>query len=339
MISPDSKNLNAERRKLAESKKVMKVIKLLKNGYVLAKVTPKKNIRLQTSKLKLSEPAVNRQIYIQEQQRRGLKENDIIFTPDVVYKFMSSVLGYDVKQSFDPCPPPPVEWDGLQIDWDSPAYCNPPFSQEGGGWTWMEKCFEEAQKGTEVVVLINSTQYLMMGSGSSKLSQLQEWKKVIGFEMLSYTGDCSGIVHKWIKWGESMITGQNKKGSQFGVCIFRMTNKFTGERILPVTQDSIDIILSTRRQSVTPNFVSIDDKIAAQEDKIAELTAAVEGLNFSVVELDEDGNIPELDYDLNEYKTEDNTEDNTEPPLNAAGHITFEDSNIKLIEGNCLEVL
>eukprot|EP01050_Picozoa_sp_SAG11_P060851 SAG11_NODE_40207_length_207_cov_209.435185_1_plen_68_part_11 len=67
----------------------------------------------------LSEAAVDRQIYIQEQQRRGLKENDIIFTPDVVYEFMSSVLGYDVKQSFDPCPPPPVEWDGLQIDWDS----------------------------------------------------------------------------------------------------------------------------------------------------------------------------------------------------------------------------
>eukprot|EP01050_Picozoa_sp_SAG11_P032150 SAG11_NODE_10309_length_840_cov_2.993252_1_plen_61_part_10 len=33
--------------------------------------------------------------------------------------------------------------------------CNPPFSQEGGGWAWIEKCFEEAQKGTEVVVLIN----------------------------------------------------------------------------------------------------------------------------------------------------------------------------------------
>eukprot|EP01050_Picozoa_sp_SAG11_P062206 SAG11_NODE_41781_length_189_cov_311.488889_1_plen_33_part_10 len=33
-----------------------------------------------------------------------------------------------------------------------------------------------------------------------------------------------------------MITGQNKGGTQFGVCIFRMTNKFTGERILPVTQ-------------------------------------------------------------------------------------------------------
>eukprot|EP01050_Picozoa_sp_SAG11_P019228 SAG11_NODE_3030_length_2750_cov_484.286307_2_plen_327_part_00 len=300
-ISPDSRNLNAERKKLMETQKVMKIVKVYKNDYVLAKVSPKKDIRLQTSKLMLSEASVDRQIYIQEQQRRGLKENDIIFTPDVVYDFMSSVLGYDVKQSFDPCPPPPVEWDGLQIDWKSPAYCNPPFSQEGGGWAWIEKCFEEAQKGTEVVVLINSNQYLMLGTGSAKMSQLQEWKKVIGFEMLSHTGDCSGIVHKWIKWGESMITGQNKGGTQFGVCIFRMSNKFTGERILPVTQESIDIILSTRRQSVTPKFVSIDDKIAAQEEKIAELTASVEGLNFSVVELDSDGNIPELDYDLNEY--------------------------------------
>eukprot|EP01050_Picozoa_sp_SAG11_P030498 SAG11_NODE_9053_length_948_cov_5.323910_1_plen_98_part_00 len=66
VISPDSINLNAERRKLRDTKKVMKVVKLLKNDYVLAKVTPKKEIRLQTSKLKLSEPSVDRQIYIQE---------------------------------------------------------------------------------------------------------------------------------------------------------------------------------------------------------------------------------------------------------------------------------
>eukprot|EP01050_Picozoa_sp_SAG11_P070414 SAG11_NODE_51893_length_108_cov_108.111111_1_plen_36_part_11 len=36
----------------------MKVVKLLKNDYVLAKVSPKKDIRLQTSKLMLSESAV-----------------------------------------------------------------------------------------------------------------------------------------------------------------------------------------------------------------------------------------------------------------------------------------
>eukprot|EP01050_Picozoa_sp_SAG11_P043715 SAG11_NODE_20858_length_436_cov_65.097923_1_plen_91_part_10 len=49
VISPESRNLNAERRKLQETRKVMQVVKLLTNDYVLAKVTPKKNIRLQTS--------------------------------------------------------------------------------------------------------------------------------------------------------------------------------------------------------------------------------------------------------------------------------------------------
>eukprot|EP01050_Picozoa_sp_SAG11_P050791 SAG11_NODE_28507_length_320_cov_14.393665_1_plen_70_part_10 len=49
VISPEATHLDKERKKLRETRKVMQVVKLLTNDYVLAKVTPKKNIRLQTS--------------------------------------------------------------------------------------------------------------------------------------------------------------------------------------------------------------------------------------------------------------------------------------------------
>eukprot|EP01050_Picozoa_sp_SAG11_P047853 SAG11_NODE_25295_length_360_cov_11.808429_1_plen_54_part_10 len=53
-----------------ETQKVMKIVKVYKNDYVLARVTPKREIRLQKSKLQLAQDSVDRQIYIDEQLRR-----------------------------------------------------------------------------------------------------------------------------------------------------------------------------------------------------------------------------------------------------------------------------
>eukprot|EP01050_Picozoa_sp_SAG11_P062461 SAG11_NODE_42080_length_185_cov_25.081395_1_plen_61_part_11 len=61
----------------------MKVVKLLKNDYVLAKVSPKKEIKLQTSKLMFSKDTAERIPFRDMKEKYGLKENDIFITPDV----------------------------------------------------------------------------------------------------------------------------------------------------------------------------------------------------------------------------------------------------------------
>eukprot|EP01047_Picozoa_sp_COSAG01_P099364 COSAG01_NODE_29391_length_639_cov_0.622222_2_plen_52_part_01 len=52
---------------------------------------------------------------------------------------------------------------------------------------------------------------------------MRQWKTEIGFEIMSHTGDVSGVVHRWFKWGENKITGENRGGSPFGVVIIRLT--------------------------------------------------------------------------------------------------------------------
>eukprot|EP01050_Picozoa_sp_SAG11_P057306 SAG11_NODE_36010_length_263_cov_10.091463_2_plen_38_part_01 len=37
------------------------------------------------------------------QEKYGLESNDIIFTPTVVFQWMSAMVGADVKTYFDPC--------------------------------------------------------------------------------------------------------------------------------------------------------------------------------------------------------------------------------------------
>eukprot|EP01052_Picozoa_sp_SAG31_P046842 SAG31_NODE_9124_length_1330_cov_0.678310_1_plen_67_part_10 len=66
------------------------------------------------------------------------------------------MVGYDVKMAYDPCPSVPVDWDGLEIDWKSPAYCNPPFSKT---YEWMEKCVHQAEKVVDVIVMISGDNY------------------------------------------------------------------------------------------------------------------------------------------------------------------------------------
>ena len=57
--------------------------------------------------------------------------------------------------TFDPCP---ITWkegdpDGLDIEWGTCTFVNPPYSQVA---KWIEKSYDEWKKGKKVVMLINS---------------------------------------------------------------------------------------------------------------------------------------------------------------------------------------
>lgn len=70
--------------------------------------------------------------------------NDDWQTPDWL---MSHFKGH-----FDPCPSNPT-FDGLKVDWKSPTYCNPPYSNPE---PWIRKAIEEAKKGVDVVMLLRA---------------------------------------------------------------------------------------------------------------------------------------------------------------------------------------
>lgn len=56
------------------------------------------------------------------------------------------------KDYYDPCPSNP-DFDGLSIDWKSPAFVNPPYSR-GNVMLWVKKAIEQQQKGVYVVMLL-----------------------------------------------------------------------------------------------------------------------------------------------------------------------------------------
>ena len=68
---------------------------------------------------------------------------------------------------FDPCPSggfeDPNVRDGLSYDWDmsGDVFVNPPYSRlhttHKNGKGWIQKCWEEAQRGRRVVMLVFST--------------------------------------------------------------------------------------------------------------------------------------------------------------------------------------
>ena len=54
------------------------------------------------------------------------------------------------KNHFDPCPEKPI-FDGLSIDWSSPAFVNPPYSKP---ILWIKKAIEQQKKGVDIVMLL-----------------------------------------------------------------------------------------------------------------------------------------------------------------------------------------
>lgn len=71
-----------------------------------------------------------------------VKESDLCNTPNW--------LKVHFMNHFDPCPEDP-DFDGLNISWKSPAFCNPPYSEPH---KWVHKAVEEQAKGVDVILLL-----------------------------------------------------------------------------------------------------------------------------------------------------------------------------------------
>ena len=72
-------------------------------------------------------------------------------TPIELYKKLNDEFHF----TFDPCP---IDWkegdlDGLEIEWGTCTFVNPPYSQVA---KWIEKSYDEWKKGKKVVMLINA---------------------------------------------------------------------------------------------------------------------------------------------------------------------------------------
>jgi hypothetical protein len=72
--------------------------------------------------------------------------------------------------NFDPCPYPlPDGFDGLQVEWESSNYVNPPFGsyvdkagKKKGPTAWARKAIEEYQKGKKVVLVYPIDKWIHM---------------------------------------------------------------------------------------------------------------------------------------------------------------------------------
>lgn len=92
--------------------------------------------------------------YLIKVRKRGVdtmtKDSDLCNTP--------KWLMCHFKNHFDPCPENP-SFDGLNIDWISPAFVNPPYSEP---LKWIKKAIEQQHKCCDVVLLLKvdpSTQW------------------------------------------------------------------------------------------------------------------------------------------------------------------------------------
>jgi phage N-6-adenine-methyltransferase len=78
-------------------------------------------------------------------------KSDKWLTPPTLYQLLDNEFHFN----FDPCP---IDWkegdpNGLDIEWGSSTFCNPPYSQVA---KWIKKASEESEKGKLVVMLINA---------------------------------------------------------------------------------------------------------------------------------------------------------------------------------------
>ena len=72
-------------------------------------------------------------------------------TPKELYDKLNEEFNFN----YDPCP---IDWkegdpDGLNIEWGTSTFCNPPYSKVA---LWIEKAYNESRKGKKIVMLINA---------------------------------------------------------------------------------------------------------------------------------------------------------------------------------------
>jgi hypothetical protein len=84
----------------------------------------------------------------------------------------------------DPCPfPKPEDYDGLDAEWGSRSYVNPPFGvvmhkgKKKGATAWARKCIEEHRKGKTVVMVYPIDKWvLMLLDAGAKVRNLKDVK-------------------------------------------------------------------------------------------------------------------------------------------------------------------
>jgi hypothetical protein len=98
-------------------------------------------------------------------------------------KLMES-LQLEFDFNYDPCPyPRPEDYDGLDAEWGSSNYVNPPFGvvmhkgKKKGATAWARKCIEEFKKGKKVVMVYPIDKWvLMLLDAGAKVRNLKDIK-------------------------------------------------------------------------------------------------------------------------------------------------------------------
>jgi hypothetical protein len=99
--------------------------------------------------------------------------------PELMYRLQ---LEFDFN--CDPCPfPKPEDYDGLDAEWGSRSYVNPPFGvvmhkgKKKGATAWARKCIEEHRKGKTVVMVYPIDKWvLMLLDAGAKVRNLKDVK-------------------------------------------------------------------------------------------------------------------------------------------------------------------
>ena len=68
-------------------------------------------------------------------------------TPKKIYNLLDREFNFDC----DPCPYPRSKFDGLNVEWGSSNFVNPPYSETE---LWIRKAIVEHKKGKSVVLLL-----------------------------------------------------------------------------------------------------------------------------------------------------------------------------------------
>ena len=86
-------------------------------------------------------------------------------TPPELFNSLDSEFAFN----FDPCPHPlPTGFDGLEIDWGSSNYVNPPFGsivkdgKKYGPTAWVRKAIKEQALGKDVVLVYPVDKWILM---------------------------------------------------------------------------------------------------------------------------------------------------------------------------------
>lgn len=82
---------------------------------------------------------------------------------------LMAALQLEFAFDYDPCPhPKPDDYDGLDADWGSSNWVNPPFGvvvhkgKRKGATAWARKCIEEYRKGKRVVMVYPIDKWVLM---------------------------------------------------------------------------------------------------------------------------------------------------------------------------------